>query len=119
MSNKSVFEKGLDKVYSKVGYFDKYGGSFVITLITLLSFSVVFCYFWAQSQIAPIKADWDNMKHHPAVIPIAGWINAPPGVSKFQFTADNFSAALFNVLGILAKKFTSPVQFSHNRYNAD
>jgi len=111
MSNKSVFEKGLDKVYSKVGYFDKYGGSFIITLITLLSFTVVFCYFWAQSQIVPIKADWDNMKYHPAVIPVAGWINAPPGVSKFKFTADNFSAALFNILGIITKKFTSPIYF--------
>ena len=111
MSNKSIFEEGINKVYKKIGYFDKYGGSFVITLIILLSFTVVFCYFWAQSQIVPIKADWDNMKYHPAVIPVAGWINAPPGTSKFQYTAENFSGALFNILTIITSRFTKPVYF--------
>ena len=81
MNNKSSFNKGLNKVYSKIGYFDKYGGSFVVTLITLLSFTLVFCYFWVLSQTVPIKADWDNQKCHPAVIPFAGMINAPPGKS--------------------------------------
>ena len=111
MDNQSTFSKGMDKVYKSVGYFDKYGGSFVVTLITLLSFTLVFTYFWVSSQIAPIKADWENWKHHPAILPFAGWINAPPGKSKFQFTAENFTAAIYKVLSTIVGNFTKPVYF--------
>ena len=45
----------------------------------LSAFALIFSYFWVNSQINPIKADWDNKKCHPAVIPFAGYINSPPG----------------------------------------
>jgi len=111
MNNKSVFNKGIDKIYNKIGYFDKYGGSFIITLITLLSFLLVFCYFWVVSRIGPIKADWNNQKCHPAIVPFAGMINAPPGESKFKFTADNFTGCLYNILSTIIGRFTKPVFF--------
>ena len=57
------------------------------------------------------KADWDNKKCHPAVIPFAGMINAPPGKSKFDFTAENFSGCLYNILAIIVGRFTKPVFF--------
>jgi len=111
MNNKSTFSKGMDKVYKNTGYFDKYGGSFVITLITLLSFTLVFTYFWVNSQLAPIRADWENWKHHPSVLPFAGWINAPPGKGKLEFTAENFTGAIYNILSIIVGRFTKPAYF--------
>jgi len=111
MNNKSTFVEGMDKIYKKVGYFDQYGGSFVITLLTLLSFVLIFSYFWVNSQINPIKADWDNKKCHPAVIPFAGYINSPPGKSKLDYTTENFNACLHNILSIIVGKFTKPVFF--------
>lgn len=111
MNNKSTFSKGMDKVYKGTGYFDKYGGSFVISLITLLSFTLVFSYFWVSSQLAPIRADWDNWKHHPAVLPFAGWINGPPGKSKLEFTAENFTGAIYNILSAIVGRFTRPAYF--------
>ena len=111
MNNKSTFVEGINKVYKNMGYFDKYGGSFVITLLSLFSFFLLFSYYWVNSQIKPIKADWDKMKCNPAVMPYAGFINAPPGTSKFDYTRENFNACLFNILGSIVGKFTRPVYF--------
>jgi len=111
MNSKSTFAEGINKVYKNVTFFDKYGGSVVVTTITLIVFSLLFSYYWINSQIKPIKADWDNMKCHPAVIPYAGYINAPAGVGMFDYTAENFSACIFNVLGKIVTKFTNPVYF--------
>lgn len=111
MNGKSIFVEGINKVYKNITFFDKYGGSVIVTIVTLLIFSLLFSYYWINSQVKPIKADWANMKCHPAVIPYAGYINAPPGVSLFDYTAENFNACLFNVLGSIVSKFTSPVYF--------
>ena len=111
MDSKSTFVEGVNKIYKKVGYFDKYGGSFIITLLTFFRFFLLFSYYWVNSQIKPLKADWDNKKCHPAVIPFAGYVNAPPGTSQFDYTRENFNACLFNVLGSIIEKFTRPVYF--------
>lgn len=115
MDNKSVFKSGIEKIYKKVSYFDKYGGSFIITFITLISFTLVFTYFWVNSQIKPIKADWGKMKCHPGVIPFAGMINAPPGVSKFKFTTENLNSCLYGILSSIIGRFTKPAFFMSER----
>ena len=74
-------------------------------------FFLLFSYYWVNSQIKPLKADWDNKKCHPAVIPFAGYVNAPSGTSQFDYTRENFNACLFNVLGSIIEKFTRPVYF--------
>ena len=114
MNSKSVFVEGVGKIYKNMGYFDKYGAEFIITLLTFFVFFLLFSYYWVNSQIKPLKADWDNKKCHPAVIPFAGYINAPPGTSNFDYTSENFNACLFNVLGSIVGKFTRPVYFLTN-----
>jgi len=111
MSEEFLFEKGISNIYKKVGYFDKYGGSFVVSFMTILSFILVFSYFWVNSQIKPIKADWQKMKCHPGVLPFAGMVNAPPGTSKFKFTADNFSSCMYSILSDIVGRFTRPAFF--------
>jgi len=111
MNNKSAFVEEVNKIYKNTGYFDKYGGSFIITLLTFFGFFLLFSYYWVNSQIKPLKADWDNKKCNPAVIPFAGYVNAPPGSSKFDYTRENFNACLFNVLSSIVGKFTRPVYF--------
>lgn len=111
MSNESLFADGIHEVYKDTGFFSKYGGSFIITLLTIFSFGLVFNYYWINSQIKPIKQDWANMKCHPAVIPFAGYVNSPPGSSKFDYTLENFNGCLFNILSAIVGRFTSPVYF--------
>ena len=57
------------------------------------------------------------MKCHPAVIPFAGYVNSPPGTSKFDYTLENFNGCLFNILSAIVGRFTSPVYFLTNGVN--
>lgn len=117
MSNESTFTDGVHKIYKDTGFFTKYGGSTIVTLLTMFSFGLVFNYYWVQSKIKPIKQNWNEMKCHPGVIPLAGYINAPPGSSKFDYTLENFNGCLFNILSSIVGRFTSPVYFLTGNVN--
>ena len=85
-----TFGNYFHKVYKKDGYLDKYGGSIVATIITLLIFFIIFSYYYIQNKIEPIRQDWANQRCRPEVMPFAGMINAPPGTSNMEYTSENF-----------------------------
>ena len=95
--NKS-FETYINKIYNKAKYLDHYGGSVVITGVTLSIFFLIFSYMYVMNQIKPIRADWLNQRCSPAVIPFAGLINKDPGTSTFDYTATNFQSCLSQIL---------------------
>ena len=106
----SDFFNGINILYKKKDYFDLYGGSFISMLIVLSTFFVFFSYYWILSNRTDIKKDWDRMKCHPGVIPFAGFINAPEGVNKVDYTKENFAGCFFNILKNVTKVFTAPIQ---------
>lgn len=105
----SIFTQYIDKIYSKSGYLDKYGGSVVGTTITLLIFFLLFAYHYVMNNVKPIKADWVNKRCSPAVMPFAGLINTPPGQSWIDFTASNFAACTGDILRESVKFFLEPI----------
>jgi hypothetical protein len=104
----------INKLYDKSTYLDKYGGSVIVTCVTLFFFFLIFSYFFVMSRIKPIKADWVNQKCAPIVIPFAGIINASPGESKFEYTANNFSECVTSILAEIIGYFTQPIHFLSN-----
>tara|TARA_Y100000816_G_C26084450_1_gene572023 strand:- start:693 stop:1526 length:834 start_codon:yes stop_codon:yes gene_type:complete len=106
----SEYFDGINKLYTKKGYFDLYGGSFIIMIIILFTFFVFFTYYWILSNKTDIKKDWNSMKCHPGIIPFAGFINAPEGVDKVEYTKENFAGCFFNILKNITKVFTAPIQ---------
>lgn len=108
------FFDNINKLYIKKGYFDLYGGSFIVMLIVLMTFFVFFSYYWILSNRTDIKKDWNTMKCHPGVIPFAGFINAPEGVDKSEYTKENFTGCLFNIFKNITKVFTAPIQIIYN-----
>ena len=109
----STFLDGIDNLYKKKDYFDIYGGSFITMLIIMSTFFVFFSYYWVLSNRADIKKDWNKMKCHPGVIPFAGFINAPEGVDKSEYTKENFAGCFFNILKNVTKVFTAPIQMTY------
>ena len=98
--------------YKKSGYLDKYGGDTIITGFVLTIFWLIFSYYFIRGKMKPIKADWINQRCNPAVIPFAGMINAPPGVSKFTFTGSNFSNCMSQILKHILGEVTKPISFA-------
>ena len=85
------FEQYINKITTKVGYLDKYGGSVIVTMITLFVFFLLFSYLYIIARLKPIKNDWENQRCNPEVMPFAGFINKKPGQSAFDFTSENFT----------------------------
>ena len=107
-----TFGSYINKITKKVGYLDKYGGSVVVTGIVLFIFFLIFSYFYVMNKLKPIKADWVNQRCNPAVMPFAGIINAPPGDSKINYTADNFYQCTQTILTTIMGYFTQPINHS-------
>ena len=107
----NAFKDNINKIYTKLGYLDKYGGSVIACVLLLLAFFIVFSYLYVMNHIKPIKSDWINQRCQPQVIPFAGLINTPPGKSKTEFTADNFAKCTTDILSKVVSFFLKPVYF--------
>jgi hypothetical protein len=110
MDNNSEFEN-LKKMYEKVSYFDQYGGSVilfvVITIILILLIS--YCLIMVNSQ--PIIDDWVNQRCKPNIIPFAGLITHPEGVSASEYTQQNFNYCTQNILSSITGMAVEPLTF--------
>lgn len=106
-----TFEGYFNTIYRKNGYLDKYGGSVVVTGVTLLFFFLIFSYFYVQSKIEPIRRNWANERCKPEVMPFAGMINAPKGKSKMEFTTKNFYECTTSILSAVVSYFVKPYYY--------
>tara|TARA_B110000285_G_scaffold235453_1_gene317278 strand:+ start:709 stop:2310 length:1602 start_codon:yes stop_codon:yes gene_type:complete len=115
MNDTSIFSV-INKLYNKVGFLEKYGGSLWMTVIVILVFFIAISYYYIYNNLQPIKADWANQKCNPTVMPFAGLINPPDPkkMSAFDFTAQNFTGCIQNILSDIAGTFLAPFYYLVN-----
>ena len=53
-------------------------------------------YLQIQNNLLQVKRDWPEYRCRPDVMPFAGWINAPEGVSPLEYTTQNFQECSAN-----------------------
>lgn len=95
--------KVINDFYSKRNYLDDYGGSVFMTILIIGIFSSLISYYHIMNNLDPIKADWVNQRCSPGVIPFAGLINPPnDGTSAFEYTSENFTFCIQNILKQIA-----------------
>ena len=103
--------KSIGTLYDEVSFSEKYGGSIIITGITIITFLLLVSYFNVMINIEPIKKDWVNQRCSPGIMPFAGLINPPAGVSAFQYTSDNFAQCTQTILQQVTGVFLLPIDF--------
>tara|TARA_B100001063_G_C16777954_1_gene567406 strand:- start:8684 stop:10273 length:1590 start_codon:yes stop_codon:yes gene_type:complete len=106
-----TFSDYFHSIYKKTTYLDKYGGSTVVTSLILLTFFIIFSYYYIESNIAPIRQNWVNERCKPSVMPFAGYINAPPGTSQLDYTNENFIQCTTSILSKVVQVFTKPLYY--------
>ena len=79
----------INNLYKKAGYLNLYGIDLIITIVCVY-FLFIIIYYSVINNLEPLKADWDNNKCRPSVIPFAGIINKPDDDTAFEFTQKNF-----------------------------
>lgn len=102
----------ISKLYENLNYFDQYGGSFILFIIITFVFIVAVAYCLIMINSQPIIDDWQNNRCKPYIIPIAGFITHPEGVTAGEYTAENFTYCTQNILSSIAGIALEPVQFT-------
>ena len=82
-----TFNSHFENLYKKNSFLDKYGGSVVVTVLTLIFFFLVLSYYYIKDKMEPIRQNWAEERCKPGVMPFAGIIKEPElpkGTSKIQ-----------------------------------
>ena len=100
----------IKDLYSVTDYMSKYGTDLWITVIICGSLAYLIYYQYLVNVLEVIKADWQNYKCNPLIMPFAGFINKPEGKSNFEFTSENFSTCVFDILKSISEISVNPFQ---------
>jgi hypothetical protein len=101
----------ITKMYDKLTYYDQYGGSLILFIIITIVVIIIVTYFHTMINVQPIIDDWPNQRCKPNIIPIAGLITHPEGVSASEYTSQNFTYCTQNILSGITGSAVQPVTF--------
>jgi membrane protein implicated in regulation of membrane protease activity len=101
----------VNKMYKDLSYFDQYGGSVFLFILLILIMFVVLSYSMVMKNIQPIKDNWAKERCKANVIPFAGLINAPDGTSATDFTQQNFTYCMQDILKSVTGFATQPLTY--------
>ena len=106
--------KNITKMYDKQNYFDQYGGSVILFIIITITVILLVSYFHTMINIQPIIDDWPNQRCNPTIIPFAGLITHPEGVSASEYTQQNFAFCTQNILSNITGTAVEPLTYATN-----
>ena len=117
MNNHQETFKNIDKIYDKLTYFDKYGGSLILFILVsiLLFLGISYCFVFINIQ--PIKDNWVNERCKPYILPFAGIINRPENMSSYEYTNQNFQYCMQNIIKDVTGEAVQPITFITNILN--
>ena len=88
----------IKHLYKNLSYFDQYGTSIIICIILLTILFWIHGYYTIMTNVQPIKDNWLKYRCNPKVIPFAGLINKPDDKTATEFTQDNFTQCVQDML---------------------
>jgi hypothetical protein len=104
----------ITKMYDKLNYFDQYGGSLILFIIITIVVLLLVSYFHIMTNIQPIVNDWPNQRCKPNIMPFAGLITHPEGVSASEYTSQNFTYCTQNILSNITGFALEPLTYLTN-----
>lgn len=112
--NMDKYNNAYDEImelYKNVGYLDIY--SPFIAIFILITFCIIFLliYLNIKENIKPIRDNWETERCNPSIIPFAGMINLPEGSNYLEFTADNFTYCVQNIITNISGSVLDPVNY--------
>jgi hypothetical protein len=109
--NKNGGLEKLKSVYDNQTYFDQYGSSLIMLIILIFVLFCVISYCLIMVNVQPIIDDWPNQRCKPQIIPIAGLITHPEGVTSSEYTAQNFTYCTQNILTSITGEALQPLTY--------
>jgi hypothetical protein len=109
--------QNVTKMYEKLNYFDQYGGSLILFIIITIILILIISYCLIMVYAQPIIDDWPNQRCKPNIIPFAGLITHPDGMSASDYTSQNFTYCTQNILSSITGIAVEPLTFVTNTLN--
>ena len=109
--------QNIKKMYEKLTYFDQYGGSVILCIIITIILCLLISYCFIMINAQPIIDDWPNQRCKPNILPIAGFITHPEGVSASDYTYQNFNYCMQNTLSSISGFAVEPLTFVTSMLN--
>jgi hypothetical protein len=106
--------QNIEKMYEKLTYFDQYGGSVLLFIITTILLIILVSYCFTMINVQPIIDDWSNQRCKPYIIPFAGWVTKPDGTTSVDYTLTNFTYCTQNILSGITGTMVEPITFVVN-----
>jgi hypothetical protein len=104
----------VNYLYGDKTFTGRYGIDIIKVCVVVFLFMSAVTYFQIQNKLLEVKRDWPEYRCRPDVMPFAGWINAPDGVSPIEYTKQNFMEC-----GVNSTKgvFDRPMTMVYNNFN--
>jgi len=112
MDNIQQSSNKIKKMYENLTYLDQYGGQVLLFIILTLIVFLVYSYCAIMLNVQPIKDDWVNQRCKPSVMPFAGFINKPDGKTISEFTQENFTYCIQNILKSITGDAVQPLTYT-------
>lgn len=80
----------LNYLYGDKTFTGRYGIDILKVCLIIFIFMSAVTYYQIQNKLLEVKRDWPQYRCRPDVMPFAGWINPPDGVSPLDYTKQNF-----------------------------
>ena len=109
--NKNNGFENLKSMYDNQTYFDQYGSSVIMLIILIFVLFCVISYCLIMVNVQPIIDDWPNQRCKPQIMPIAGFITHPEGVTASEYTAQNFTYCTQNILTSITGEALQPLTY--------
>ena len=106
--------KNIEKMYDKLTYFDQYGGSVLLFIVTTILLLILVSYCFTMINVQPIIDDWPNQRCKPYIIPFAGWVTKPDDTTSVDYTLTNFTYCTQNILSGITGTMVEPITFVVN-----
>ena len=101
----------INNIYKKNGYLARYGGSLILAVAIISTFSLYFTYQYLLTHKGRYQKNWANERCNPLIMPFAGVIMDPPNMSKTTFAILNFTNCTQNILADIVSIAMMPLQF--------
>jgi hypothetical protein len=106
--------QNIKKMYDKLTYYDHYGGTLILFIVITIVVLLLVSYFQMLINVQPIIDNWPKERCKPGIIPFAGFINRPDGVSATDYTAENFTYCTQEILKSTTGATLQPLTFVTN-----
>jgi hypothetical protein len=110
-------DKGIENVihmYDNLNYFDQYGATFILFILITLVLLILISYCHVKINAQPVIDNWPNERCKPNIIPFAGFITHPEGISAVDYTAQNFNYCMQGILSSISGSMLEPITFVIN-----